>query len=406
MSRIVDIKCHSIVNSRGKWTIETQVELADGTTAVAQIPGGASTGENEALMLPVDRAGEIVTHALKDLLVGIDSYDQAKIDKEMIDLDGTPNKSHFGGNSILSISLAVAKAAAKSMKLELYDYLKYLFGNQNKDLVYPVPIFNILNGGKHAGNNLSFQEFMVIPSRKYTFRQSYEVGVQIYSDLKSILETSTLSTAVGDEGGFAPAGLNQKRALDLISAAVQKKYQLGDDVFLGCDIAAGSFREFSIYKISEENMELSSSELIDYHKDLINEYPIMYYEDPFYETDHDAWLRFTKEVSEKTLVVGDDLVVTNPRLMKSAIEKSLMNAVIVKPNQVGTLTETLEFIKMAKDNNIAICVSHRSGDNAEDTFISDLAVAVEADFIKSGAPVRGERVVKYNRILDIADGFE
>jgi enolase len=404
MPKIKNITCHKIVNSRGDWTIETHVELTDGAIGIQTIPEGASKGQNEAVCLPVDKAVDIVTSVINDALKGENPFEQEALDNVLISMDGTPNKRHLGGNSILSVSLAVAHAAAISRGQELYEYLHGLYTREHlnkKEMKFPIPVFNILNGGKHAHNHLSFQEFMVIPSSTRNFVEAMELGVDVYHTLKQNLIKDGYSTDVGDEGGFAPEGFTPRKALEYIKEAATKKHKPGKDVFFGMDVAAESFHSHDEYVIDEEKLRLSSSELGKYHSKLINSFEIIYIEDAFYEKDHEGWQEFFTRNGKRLMVVGDDLVVTNTKYLEVAIDKKMINAVIVKPNQVGTLTETLKFIQMAKQNDMSTIISHRSGDTAEDTFIADLALATQADFIKSGSPVRGERVAKYNRLLEI-----
>ena len=408
MPKIKSINCHKIINSRGDWTIMTSVELSDGSIGEQSIPDGASKGENEAIYINPEKSVEIVTTVINDALKNENPFEQAVLDKMLIEMDGTPNKRHLGGNSILSVSLAVAKASAISLGIELYQYLYNLY-NQ-KDLAYkhsqftfPTPVFNIINGGKHAHNNLSFQEFMIIPATSLKIDKSIEIGMNVYHSLQKILLDKGYEVGVGDEGGFAPDGFTVNKALDFIRAAVSQSYKPGVDVFFGMDVAAESFYKNKKYTISEEHLELSHEQLGEYYQKLIKEYELIYLEDPFHEKDLQAWQDFYAKNNKKLMIVGDDLVVTNPQFLNKVISSGMINAAIVKPNQVGTLTETLEFVKTAKNAGFNICVSHRSGDTAEDTFISDLAVAVGAEFMKSGAPVRGERVAKYNRLLEIYD---
>jgi enolase len=399
MPVISSINCSKIVNSRGEWTIKTEVYLDDGSVGVQTVPDGASKGENEAVYVSADQAVENVSNKLRGVLQGIDPSDQKKLDAKMMEVDGTANKSSLGGNSILSVSLAAAKASAVSQKIPLYKYLANLYGNDRLSL--PTPIFNILNGGKHAHNNLSFQEFMVIPSLAVPYDQALEMGVRIYHRLKENLVKDGFSANVGDEGGFAPRGFTVSKAMAYVKQAAKELYKVGDEVFFGMDVAAESFYKNKRYCIKEEKLQMSSEELTRYYGEILKNYEVIYLEDPFYEKDLSGWAEFSKSFSDKLMIVADDLVVTNPQFLKTAIDSQLANAVIVKPNQVGTLSETLEFIRMAKEAEMNIIVSHRSGDTAEDTFISDLAVGVGAEFIKSGAPARGERVVKYNRLLEI-----
>lgn len=404
MPKIKQISAHKIINSRGVWTVDTKVELDDGVFVENPVPSGASKGEKEAIYLDVDKSANIINTVINDALVGMDSSDQKGIDNLLLEMDGTQNKSHLGGNSILSVSIAAALATAKSRGVEVFEYVSELYGNpvkKDSSLKFPTPVFNILNGGKHAQNNLSFQEFMVIPAPGIPFLNQMEMGVNIYIALKDMLFQQGMSTGVGDEGGFAPPNFNTHKALSFIRDAVNKMYKLGENVFMGMDVAAESFIEHDLYKISEEDLTLDIAEFTGYYENIINEYPLIYVEDPFYERDYDGWEMFYNNFSNRLMVVADDLVVTNPKYLREAIDKKLANAVIVKPNQVGSLTETLDFIKMAKDNNMQIIVSHRSGDTPEDTFVADLGLAVGAEFMKAGAPARGERVVKYNRLIDI-----
>lgn len=400
MPKISKITCHKIVNSKGNWTVATEVHLDDGSVGEQTVPSGTSTGLHEAHYLPVEEAIDRVTNTIGSLLEDANPYDQDRIDSVMIDTDNTPNKAALGGNSILSVSLAVAKAAANSKGIELYDHIMQLYGNKNEPS-FPSPVFNILNGGLHAQNNLSFQEFMVIPAKNVPYDKAYEMGVNIYHKLKFTLARQGYGTGVGDEGGFAPSGFTVRKALELIRQVVNAEYNLGEEVFLGIDVAADSFRREDSYEIKEENLKLSQDDLHKYYLGLLNDFELIYLEDPFFESHYSAWGEFYKDVSNRLMLVADDLAVTNPQRLKKVIDEKLANAVIVKPNQVGSLSETLKFIKMAKEAGMSIIVSHRSGDTAEDTFIADLAVAVNADFIKSGAPARGERVAKYNRLLEL-----
>jgi enolase len=408
MSKIENIRCQKILDSRGNWTIETKVILDDGTVVVQPIPSGASVGENEAVYIDEEKAVDFVSTSINDILQGKDPANQKEIDEMLINMDGTDNKSRLGANSILSVSLAVAQAAAKSQGKELYEHLSVLYCGKEKnngDLKFPSPIFNIINGGKHARNNLTFQEFMIIPALNTPLNKAIEMGRDVYKDLKQILSDEDFETGVGDEGGFEPHGLSCDTALDFIQQAVTKQYEAGRDVFFGMDAAAGSFYKDGKYHIKEEHLELTSNELIEYYSNVLSKYELIYLEDPLFEKDEAAWKEIYKKFSDKLMIVGDDLVVTNPKILDRAIKEKMLNAVIVKPNQIGTLTETLEFIKMAKKSKLTVIISHRSGDNANDSFIADLAVAVDADFIKSGAPARGERVAKYNRLLEIFYGF-
>ena len=404
MNKLESVKSYKIINSRGDWTIRTEIQLKDGSVGVSTIPEGASKGEREAIELPAEKAAYNVQNKIFPVIKDFDPYDQCKIDNVMIGLDGTELKSNLGGNSILSVSLAVARACANSRKLPLYKYVAEHYGTTkavSDGIKFPTPLFNVINGGKHAQNNLSFQEFMVIPSRNMNIEKALELGVNVYDSLKDLLHKDNYSTGVGDEGGFAPSDFTVHKALDYIKKAIGTSYKIGTEVFFGTDVAAESFYNKGNYEIKEEDKKLSREQLLDYYKELVSEYPFILVEDPYYEKDIPGWMEFTKEFEGKLIVVADDLVVTNPKILTEVIEKKLATGVIVKPNQVGTLSETLDFIKKAKSNGMAVIVSHRSGDTGEDTFISDLGVAVGADFIKAGAPDRGERVVKYNRLLEI-----
>jgi enolase len=404
MSKVRKISSHKILNSRGDWTIETEVTLEDGSVGVQAVPEGASKGENEAIGLPADKAVEIVETVIADALSGEEASEQEALDEVLIQMDGTPNKSHLGGNSIMSVSLAVSKACAVSKGLELYEYLNLLYSGRIVDgdkLKFPTPVFNILNGGKHARNHLSFQEFMVIPSRSINFEKALEIGDKVYHTLEENLVAQGSQTGVGDEGGFAPEGFTAAKALSEIRKAAKQNFTVGKDLFFGMDAAAESFYKNGKYCIEEEALELDRVNMFEYYKALQTEYELVYLEDPFYEKDIEGWKMANKEFSKKMMVVADDLVVTNSGFLENVIKNELANAVIVKPNQVGTLSETLRFIKKAQEAGMSIVISHRSGETGEDTFIADLAVAVGADFLKAGAPVRGERVVKYNRVLEI-----
>jgi len=407
MAKIENIRSQKILDSRGNWTLETKVTLDDGSVGVQPVPSGASVGENEAVYIDVEKAADFVSTTINDVLVGKDPSDQKGIDESLIKMDGTSNKSRLGANSILSVSLACAKSAAESAGLELYQYLSLIYSGKQKlngDLKFPTPVFNIINGGEHAKNKLSFQEFMIIPALNTPYNKALQMGANIYRDLKKILLKEDFETGVGDEGGFEPQGLSARTALDFLEQAASVQYEPGNDVFFGLDIAAGSFYENGKYCIDEENLELSSDEVIKYYQDIFMHYKIIYLEDPMFERDEFGWTKFYKQNAGKYMVVADDLVVTNPKILERVAKEKMANAVIVKPNQIGTLTETLDFIRLARKSKMDIVISHRSGDNT-DSFISDLAVAVDANFLKSGAPARGERVAKYNRLLEIFYGF-
>jgi enolase len=407
MPKILDIFAHKIVNSRGNYTFQTKVTLDNGVEGVSAVPEGASIGKNEAVSFPYDKAIEIVNNSIKELLVGEEIDNQSRLDELMLTMDGSSSKRNLGANSILSVSLACARACSNTKGTPLYFYLSQIFDNSvcfNKNIIdennFPTPIFNILNGGKHAENELSFQEFMIIPAKKFNYEDSLDVGVTIYGILKNLLKERGLAVGLGDEGGFAPSGLDMYQAFDLLVEASSKKFQVGEDVYFGTDVASNSFHFDGLYYLKELDAKLNGKNLLDMYSTLVDKYPLIYIEDPFEEDDLKSWQR-ASVLQNKCLISGDDLVVTNTKHLDSALKLGIINSVIVKPNQIGTLTETLDFIRNAKNNNLMTVISHRSGDTAEDSFIADLAVAVASEFIKSGAPARGERVAKYNRILDI-----
>lgn len=383
MAKIKKIKGFEILDSRGNPTVEAEVTLDNDISDLASVPSGISTGSKEAVELRdndsryggmgVQKAVSNIDKEIFPVLSGIDVEEQEKIDKTLVELDGTPHKSKLGANAILAVSLAVCKAAAKSLKMPLYGYINQILGKEFK-MSLPVPTFNIINGGKHADNKLPFQEFMVVTTNPSTFAEKLREGTEIYHRLKKVLSEHSLSTAVGDEGGFAPQISQNEEAMDLLLKAGAKNIAL--------DIAGAGPTE------------------LNYYVELIKKYPVVIIEDPLMEDDWDGWQKLTQTLDGKTLIVGDDIFVTNPDIFKKGIEQKIGNAILVKPNQIGTLSETLEVIKMAKDSNYVTIISHRSGET-EDTFISDLSVAVGAKYIKTGAPSRGERVAKYNRLLRI-----
>jgi enolase len=398
MPVVKSVKSIKVLNSRGDWTIKTYLELNDGETGWSVVPEGASKGEREALCLPAEEAVEIISSRIASALENRDFQSQGDFDKFLIDLDGTENKGKLGGNTLISLSIAFARAT---------NYLKEVAQGRFFSDSTITPLFNILNGGKHARNNLSFQEFMIVPAKKYSIQESLEIGRTIYKSLKARLEKDGFSTGVGDEGGFAPESFNTKKALQYIHDCASEHYKVGEEVFLGMDVAAESFynREEDKYVIKEEGLELSPTQLKDYHADLLSSYEIIYLEDPFFEEDSASWADFTKGFGSKVMVSADDSVVTNPKILDQAIKDGAANTVIVKPNQVGTLTETLKFIDMAREAKWNVVVSHRSGDT-EDPFIADLAYAVSSDFVKFGAIDRAERTSKFNRLLELFNSVE
>ncbi len=412
---IEEIKAIEILDSRGNPTIQVDVRLEDGSYGVAAVPSGASTGSFEAVELRdgektrymgkgTKKAVENINKKIAKEIVGMNAFEQRKIDEAMIELDDTPNKSNLGANAILGVSLAVAKAAANALGLELYQYLG---GINATDL--PIPMMNILNGGKHSENNISIQEFMIMPIGDITFAERLRRGAEIYHTLKKVLKEKGYNVGVGDEGGFAPNLQNEEEALDVIIEAIIKAgYEPKKDIALALDIASTEMYE-EAKKIGKDGYYFwktdkmkSKEEMIDYIVDLCEKYPIISIEDGLSEEDWDSWKVLTEKLGDKVQLVGDDLFVTNKSRLRRGIDKEVANAILIKPNQIGSLTETLDTIKMAKKNGYRTVISHRSGET-EDTTIADIAVSVNSGQIKTGAPCRTDRVAKYNRLLKIED---
>lgn len=417
MSKIKSIQAREILDSRSNPTIETWVTLESGEKAWASVPSGVSVGKHEAVELRdgdqerfhgmgVLRAVEIVNKLIGPRLIGLDPTDQVTIDRTMINLDGTPNKAKLGANSILSVSLATCKVAAMITDSPLYWYLHRLakkMGIEAEPKKIPQPAMNIINGGKHGAGNLDFQEFHILPASNKSYSQGLRLGVEIYQALKRILIYRNAIHSVGDEGGFAPNLYTNLDALEAIYQAIKETpSKLGFDVFLGLDIAPAYFQKGKNYQLKDKPSPLSTTQFINFLVDLNTNYPLLLLEDPLNEDDWQAWKTLTREIGEKTIILGDDLLVTNRLRLEKAIKEKACNAILVKLNQVGTVSETLEVIKMAKESNFKISISHRAGET-NDTFVADLAVAIEADFVKFGAPARGERVAKYNRLLEIEE---
>jgi enolase len=410
VASIEAIGAREILDSRGNPTVEVEVVLEDGTLARAAVPSGASTGAFEANELRdgdgkryggkgVEKAVDNVNEQITEAVRGFDATEQRLIDQAMLDLDGTPEKSNLGANAILGVSLAVAKAAADSAGLSLFRYL----GGPNAHLL-PVPMLNILNGGSHADSNVDVQEFMIAPIGAPTFREALRTGAEVYHSLKSVLKKKGLSTGLGDEGGFAPNLPTNAAALDLIAEAVEKAgYSLGSDVVLALDVAATEFYRDGSYGF--EGGSKSSDEMIAYYTQLVDAYPIVSIEDPLSEEDWDGWKAMTDALGGRIQIVGDDLFVTNPQRIARGIATGTANAVLVKVNQIGSLTETLDAVDLAHRAGFRTMMSHRSGET-EDTTIADLAVAVGSGQIKTGAPARSERVAKYNQLLRIEDELD
>lgn len=410
---IADVKALEILDSRGNPTIQVEVVTDGGFRGIASVPSGASTGSFEAVELRdgdksryfgkgVQKAVENVNKKISKKIIGMNVYEQRKIDQELVKLDDTPNKSNLGANSLLGVSLAVAKAAAESLNMELYQYIG---GIQAKEL--PVPMMNILNGGKHSENNISIQEFMIMPIGEITFQERLKRGVEVYHTLKKVLKENGYAVGVGDEGGFAPNLENEEQALDLILEAIKKAgYEPGKDMVLALDIASTEMYD-EAQKIGKEGYYFwktkqlkTKQEMIQYVIDLCEKYPIVSVEDGLAEEDWESWKELTSKLGDKVQLVGDDLFVTNPKRLRSGIEKNVANAILIKPNQIGTLTETLDTIYMAKSNGYKTVISHRSGET-DDTTIADIVVGVNGGQIKTGAPCRIDRVAKYNRLLKI-----
>ena len=406
MAIIETIHAREILDSRGNPTVEVEVVLEDGSTARAAVPSGASTGAFEAAELRdegkrylgkgVENAVKNVNEKIAPIICGFDAQDQRLIDDEMIALDGTKNKSKLGANAILGVSLASARAAAESSDL---SFFKYIGGPTAHTL--PVPMMNILNGGAHADTNVDIQEFMVAPIGATTFKESLRWGAEIYHSLKSVLKKQGLATSIGDEGGFAPNLASNRAALDLILEAVEKAgFKPGKEIALAMDVAATEFHEKGVYNF--EGKQLTSDEMINYYAELVNAYPLVSIEDPLDEDDWDGWKKMTAQLGSKIQIVGDDLFVTNPERLSRGIENQTANALLVKVNQIGTLTETMDAVALAHRSGYRSMMSHRSGET-EDTTIADLAVALECGQIKTGAPARSERVAKYNQLLRIEE---
>ena len=411
---IEDIKALEVLDSRGNPTVQVEVVLEDGSSGVAMVPSGASTGSFEAVELRdgdksrylgkgVLKAVENVNTIIRDKIIGMNAYDQIELDKTLIELDGTENKAKLGANATLGVSLAVAKAAANSLGMELYNYI----GGPNAK-VLPTPMMNIMNGGKHADSTLSVQEFMIIPVGAKSFTECLRICAEIYHNLKKVLKEKGLATGVGDEGGFAPNVKDEDEALALIMEATEKAgYKPGEEIMFALDVAATEMYD-EAKKIGKEGMyhfwkigvTKTTEEMIAFYEDLVNRYPIISIEDGLAEEDWDGWKELTNRLGDKIQLVGDDLFVTNIKRLQKGIDLGVSNSILIKLNQIGTLTETLDAIELAKKNGMTAVVSHRSGET-EDTTLADVAVATNAGQIKTGAPCRTDRVAKYNRLLNI-----
>lgn len=414
--RIEKISARQVLDSRGNPTIYTIVRTSEDNFGYSCVPSGASTGSKEALEMRdndpgvfngkgVLKAIENISKKISPSIHGLDINNIENIDSKMIELDGTEFKSQLGANAILGVSMACARASAMSLKIELFELIRNIYDSKKTDFKLPNPMFNVLNGGSHAFNSTDFQEYMIVPSGFNNFEDSISAGFQIYNKLKTILESKNLPTTLGDEGGFAPPGLSNEDPLKLLSQAVsQTSYKLGQEINFALDVAASEFYDSSKnkYNLKSEKKEVSASELTDVYSSLIDRFPIYSIEDALSEDDWDGWKSLTKAIGNKIQLVGDDLYVTQKKFLTKGINEKAGNSILIKLNQVGTVSETLENIKLAQANNFETIISHRSGET-EDTFIADLAVGTDSTQIKTGAPARGERVNKYNRLLLISD---
>ncbi len=410
MAKITSIHARQILDSRATPTVEVTISLDTNINAVASCPSGASVSIHEALELRdnnrsvyggkgVLQAVENVNEVIGPSLIGKDPSYQNELDLLMNKLDGTENKTKLGANAILPVSLALARVSAQEQKIPLYKYLRNLTSH-NDSYEQPISAFNILNGGMHAGGNIDFQEFMILPTTKI-FPKALEQAVTIYTQLKKLLHENSFSNLLGDEGGFAPNFSKNTEALDYLLLAIKKAgYVFQKDVEIGMDVAASSFYDDGIYNLKSESKKITPEELLVFYKSIYEKYPLRYFEDPFYEEDFDSFAKITKTLPASCVIIGDDIISTNSTLLQKAINAKAITGVIIKVNQIGTVTETLQVIELAKKNNIKTIISHRSGETTDD-FIADLAIAVNSDFTKFGAPARGERVVKYNRLLEI-----
>lgn len=414
MAKISHVSAHMIFDSRGDPTVEVIIALDNDIVVTASSPSGVSRSGHEAVELRdgdeahwdgkgVNKAIDMVNHTVAQALIGIEAHDQQKIDKTLIHLDSTPNKSKLGTNATTAVSLAAAKAGAASTQKPLPLYIRSLLVTETAQKI-PTPIFNIIEGGKHASNGLNFQEFLIIPAASKSFEEKMKIGVDIYKNMQRLLLEKSMATSVADEGGFAPDVVSNIEAFNIIKAACERsEYKFSLDVFAGVDAASTTFfgARDKHYKLLDKAVPLSQKELADFYKTLFGEYGMLYFEDPFAEDDLEGW-KLMAELLPKTIIAGDDLTATSPVRLQEAIENSLINTVLVKPNQIGTVTETIAFVEMARFVNMKIVVSDRAGET-NDEFLADFALGISADYVKFGAPAR-ERTIKYNRLL-VAKGF-
>ena len=411
MTKIIDVRAREVLDSRGNPTIEADVILASGVIGSAMVPSGASTGEREAIELrDGDKArylGKGVLNAVKnvqtelrDAVIGLDADDQSALDEKMIALDGTESKSRLGANALLAISMAAARAAANAKKQPLYRSL-----NTSGEFILPVPMMNIINGGSHADNSVDLQEFMILPVGAPNFREAIRYGAEVFHNLAKVLKSKGLATTVGDEGGFAPNLSSNEEAIEVILQAIELAgYKAGEDIYLGLDAAASEYYSDDIYNLASENKKYNSAQMADFFVDWVNRYPIISIEDGFDENDWDGWKLMTEKLGNRIQLVGDDLFVTNPKILQQGISKNIANSILIKVNQIGTLTETFAAVTMAHQANYTAVMSHRSGET-EDTTIADLAVATRTGQIKTGSLSRSDRIAKYNRLMKIEEGL-
>ena len=406
MSEIISVKSIQVLDSRGNPTVEAEVTLKDGTSGRASVPSGASTGSREAVELRdgnneiylgkgVLAAVENINSEIQTALIGHDIYDQSSIDQIMIDLDGTENKSRLGANAILAVSLACIKAASASKKTDLFRYLS------DGPYSFPVPMMNIINGGEHANNNIDIQEFMILPVNFERFSDALRAGVEIFHSLKDVLDKKGMSTAVGDEGGFAPNLKNNVAAIETIIEAIESRgYEAGNDILIGLDVASTEFYRDGKYHLSSEDKSFDSAQFVDYLTQMVDQYPIITIEDGMAEDDWGGWKLLSDAIGEKVQLVGDDLFVTNPSILKQGIDQGIANSILIKPNQIGTLTETLEAVSLANRNGYTSVISHRSGETSDYT-IADISMNSKISQIKTGSLCRSDRIEKYNQLLRI-----
>ena len=408
---VIGVKAREVLDSRGNPTVEVEIALEDGTVERAIVPSGASTGKNEALELRdggkryggkgVEKAVSNVNERIAPKIIGLNAFDQAYIDKVMIDLDGTSNKSNLGANAILGVSMAVARAAASSAYMELYEYL----GGPNAKTI-PTPMMNVVNGGKHADSGLDIQEFMIVPAGAPNFKEALRYAAETFHTLKSILKEKGMATSVGDEGGFAPRLSSNEEAIEVIVEAIERAgYKPGKDIYVALDSAPDTFYNEKTGKYHFGGKDITTDELLEFYKKIVDKYPIISIEDPFYEEDWDGFVKITKELGNRIQIIGDDNYVTNINRLKKGIELKASNSILIKLNQIGTVTETLDTMEYAKTHGFTCVVSHRSGET-EDTFIADLAVGMNTGLIKTGSISRSERIAKYNRLLRIEEKLD